>query len=200
MENFLNSVRSLGIFADNNKAYKAKLNGSYNVKIGEDVETCDIPGSCLLPDGTMVVTDWSNKRLKRLDASYRVTDHCDLPEEPWGVACTAPGEIAVTMTDLKKVQFVSTGASMSLTTSFSTSEYCRGVCYSKGELFVSCANLSKEGTGYVAVYDLNGTQLRTVKTDPSGQNIFSVPHHISIISDGSRVYVADQNAGIVTLD
>jgi len=178
----------------------ATLNGDYNIKIQMDTETCITYGSCLLPDGTLIVTDWTNKRLKRLDATYSVTDHCDMPGEPWDVTCTTPDVVAVTLPNLKKVQFVSVRGFMSImsTRSFSTSDTCRGICWhSAGELFVACGGWEQEGPGYVSVYNLNGTRLRSMQT---GEQLLSCPQNITASPDGARIYVADRDGGVVSSD
>jgi hypothetical protein len=52
----------------------------YNVKVKSDSGTCNIFSVCTLHDGTIILADSSNNKVKRLDTScYTVTDCCDVP-------------------------------------------------------------------------------------------------------------------------
>lgn len=174
----------------------------YDVTVPTDKRECDINGSCVMPDGTLMLTDWNNTNIKYLNKEFQVTQTCDLPGIPWAVCCSGTKEVAVTLHFLQRIQFVSLSASnMILADSFKVKNKCQGVFCVDNRIFVSCGGGGLlEGSGQVYVYTRDGNVLETFKIDRLGNHLFSCPQHLTVTKDMSRLYVADQNFGLLAID
>lgn len=165
----------------------------------KDKVTCSVNHVYELENGNIVLTDIRNQKLKEFDSAYHMLDTIDLLGKPFGVCQTGSSEVAVTLCTYQQVQFVSLDNKMTKTRSFTIYEKCRGICYSQQELFISCGGSEHESVGQIKVYSINGKLLRSFQTDQSGENLFSLPVHIVVSNDGSTLYVADRDNGLVIL-
>ncbi|XP_053375843.1 uncharacterized protein LOC123535216 [Mercenaria mercenaria] len=173
------------------RIYKAKSKKEINIKMQNDRDTCYISDVCQLQDGTIILADCDNRKIKRLDMNYNIKDHCDLGDYPTGICCTGQNEVAVKM-DNSKVQFISVGSSLSKLREITVADRCCwGMAYCAGELWIST------GSG-VNVYSTSGTLLKTISKDINGQNIFkSTTQHMAV--SGETVIVTDNSDGAVYL-
>ncbi|XP_053384937.1 uncharacterized protein LOC123536972 [Mercenaria mercenaria] len=185
---------------------KTSYVGEYDIRLQSDI--CNITACCIVDDGTLVIADTNNNRLKRLNQSYRLMDWRDAPGGPSGLCQVGPSEIAVSMYYGQKVQFATVGNEISLKRSFPVNEGCLGICCNQNELFISCTSIHfvgtacymKKGTGHVRVYTLSGALLRILKTDHMGHELFLEPCNIAISRDGTYLYIADVQLGLIILD
>jgi hypothetical protein len=139
---------------------KTRGNKRYTVTVESDKETCNIVSGCTLPDGTIILSDYSNSKLKRLNsASYTVTDYCDVPNRPWQVCVITDQEVAVCCDISQLIQFVSIGRTLQKTRQISTESFCSGLAYADGKLFVSAGNTS------LYVYSMSGQILQQFSMD-----------------------------------
>ncbi|XP_053402973.1 uncharacterized protein LOC128558139 [Mercenaria mercenaria] len=167
----------------------------YYVKVQSDKTECDIVSACTLDDGTILLSDNGNNRLKRLDSSiFTVRDYCDLPGQPWQVCAINKQQAAVCLPDKKEVRFISLTNRMNLTNNITTDFVCNGLAYADGNLYISDSNTS------VYIYTVSGKLLEQFTKDQSGQNLFYDISSISVSVDGSRIYVADWKNGLIVLD
>ncbi|XP_053376130.1 uncharacterized protein LOC123534284 [Mercenaria mercenaria] len=174
------------------RVYKVKSKQEINIKMQNDMYTCYISDVCQLQDGTIILADCDNTKIKRLDINYNIKDHCDLGGCPRGICCTGQNEIAVKM-DNNKVQFVSVGSSLSKLKDISIEGggYF-GMAYCAGELWIST------GLTGVNVYSTSGTLLKTISKDINGRKIFkSYTQHMAV--SGETVIVTDYSDGAVCL-
>ncbi|XP_045196111.1 transcription intermediary factor 1-alpha-like [Mercenaria mercenaria] len=66
------------------------------IRVHNDTQTCCVYGSCLSEDGSLLLADNCNKKIKRTDiAKMSVADDCSVPAGPVGVCCTSKSEAAV---------------------------------------------------------------------------------------------------------
>ncbi|XP_053389796.1 uncharacterized protein LOC128552761 [Mercenaria mercenaria] len=173
------------------RIYKAKAKKEINIKMRYDCYNCYICDVCQLQDGTIILADHNNMKIKRLDINYNIKDHCDLGTHPMGICCTGQNEVAVKMNN-NKVQFISVGSSLSKLREITVAggSYW-GMAYCAGELWIST------GSG-VNVYSTSGILLQTISQDIYGQNIFkSRTQHIAVSRE--TVIVTDYSDGAVCL-
>ena len=145
-----------------------------NVKISELRENqCHISGICQLPDGTIILADNNNKRIKRMDADYNInkTDYLDVEDYPRGICCTGDTEVAVKLSN-NRVQFISVGSSLSHLRDRDISVLAGGgyygIAYCAEKLWIST------GRG-VDVYDKQGILINTIsKADKQGKLINTI--------------------------
>lgn len=183
------------------RLYTATLDCEHNVKMEDDPHVCDIHHACIIDGERLVITDANHSNIKMFDSSYNFICCLNLTElsEPYAICGVGSHELALTLCAEQRVQFVSANdKSMSLTTSFEVNRMCRGICYSKNELFVCCGGDCGEGPGHVRVYDTAGSLLRVLLTDQHGHQLFALPVHV--ITNGSNVYVADWDRGLISMD
>lgn len=175
------------------ETFKVKKTRNVDVSVRADTDTCSIFGTCVLTDGSVLLTDYFNNRLKRLDSSsLSVTDHCLMEEGPTGVCYINDNEVVVAQG--RSLVFVALLPRLTPTRTLTLDHCCWYVAHSDNELFVTDSNKS------MYVYDISGDLLRTVTTDDYGQNIFSRTHHVAVSDDGEKVFIADFDKGLITVD
>ncbi|XP_053378474.1 uncharacterized protein LOC123534503 [Mercenaria mercenaria] len=173
------------------KQYKMKSKKAIKVRMPNDNTDCYIFDTCQLHDGTIILTDCNNKKVKWLDVNYKVKCHCILNDRPRDICCTTQNEVAVKMNN-NKVQFISVDSSLAILRDISIEggSYW-GMAYIAGDLWVST------GSG-INVYSRSGTLLKSISNNVNGQRIFkSSPQHIA--ASGENVIVADGSDGAVCL-
>ncbi|XP_053389799.1 uncharacterized protein LOC128552762 [Mercenaria mercenaria] len=79
------------------KIYNVKSKKEVNIKMQNDISTCYIFDVCQLQNGTIILADFSNINIKRLDMNYNIKDHYDLGSYLSGIFCTGQNEVAVKM-------------------------------------------------------------------------------------------------------
>ncbi|XP_045210802.2 uncharacterized protein LOC123562215 [Mercenaria mercenaria] len=179
----------------NESLLQVKGSTQCSVKVRSDNRVCKIISACTLVDGTIILSNQYNKKLKRLDSStYTVIDYCHLPGEPWQVCSINKQQAAVSLQAKREVQFISLSSKMALTNKMKTGFECRGLSYADGNLYISDYCLS------VYTYSLSGEKLKQFSKDQSGQKLFSDIRSLAVSEDGSNIYVADRNNGLIILD
>ncbi|XP_045216796.2 uncharacterized protein LOC123566598 [Mercenaria mercenaria] len=145
------------------KGYK-----EYSVKVQSDKKKCDIVSGCTLEDGTIILSDTDNDKLKRLNSStYSVIDYCDLPNWPWQICSTNKQEVAVCLPVQKEIHFISTGNRMTATNKITTDFACYGLACTNGILYISDSKTS------VYIFSVSGRKLKQFSKEESGQKLFS---------------------------
>ncbi|XP_053401568.1 uncharacterized protein LOC123540683 [Mercenaria mercenaria] len=174
--------------------YTVKQQRNINVQLKEDERKCDIHGSCFTEDGSLLLADWYNNKLKHLDVSTdTITDHLDLDARPIAVCLTSKQEAAVSLNN-NTIQFVSLGDKMATKRKLKMDHNCFGLASNDGKFFISDSDKT------VYIYDVSGIMLNKITIDKSGNPIFSNTRHISVSTNRDRVYVADNDKGLITLD
>ncbi|XP_060591116.1 uncharacterized protein LOC132746067 isoform X2 [Ruditapes philippinarum] len=174
------------------KLYKVSSQKEINIKMKNDRDQCYICDICQLADGTIILADYHNTRIKRLDVNYNIKDCLDLESYPTGICCTGNTEVAVKLYN-NKVWFISVGSSLSKVRDISvTGGGYWGMTYCAGELWVSDVN-------GVNVYSMTGTLIKSISNNVNGQRIFkSTPQQMAV--SGDTVIVTDYSDGAVCLN
>lgn len=190
---------SLGTF---NIVQPNKMLSTRTIEIHEnnDRHICSIVGSCILSDGTVLLTDRNNHRLKRLNLHRSsVCDHLDLPEgvqTPWSVCAMDKDQAAVTLPSLKQVQFVYIGEQMKSTGTIKLDYQCYAIAYHGGELFVS--------ERYSKVYVYSDTMELKRKFDLTQSEVRSIYQmciwNMVVSNNGGMLYIADARNGLKKVD
>lgn len=162
------------------------------IKGKEDQNNCGISGICQLPDGTVVLCDNDNDKLKRLDENYKVRDECRLAMCPSGVCCIGDNEVAVKMCN-NKICFVSVRERLYVTRSIQIhGGNVLGIQYCFNKLWVS--EISN-----IRVYSISGEQSNTVLSKTDNNHVLkSRPQQIAVGNDGT-IYVADFSDQVLCL-
>jgi hypothetical protein len=196
----LEKSSTLGLLTENptkiaSSLFQIRRELSYCVKVKSDNKDCDITCACYLKDGQIFLADKNNMKLKQIhDYDYTVTDHCDLPGEPWQVCSINTAGVALTLPLQNEVHFISAGRKMKATYKIKTDFECYGLAYTSNNLYISDGNTS------VYMYSLSGRKLKQFSKTQSGQKLFSDISSLAVRQDATRIYVADFYNGVIVLD
>ncbi|XP_060562105.1 uncharacterized protein LOC132721755 [Ruditapes philippinarum] len=168
---------------------------SYNVKVSTDKNSCNISSACCMEDGTIILADFNNGKLKRLHScTYSVTDTFDLPEDPYQVCIIGKTHVAVTVPSKKEVHLISLEREMKTTHKFNTDFECYGLAYANSNLYISDSQTS------VYMYTLSGRKLNQFSKNQSGHEMLSNICSLAVNKDATRIYVADHFNGLIVMD
>ncbi|XP_045206774.2 uncharacterized protein LOC123559016 [Mercenaria mercenaria] len=177
----------------------ARKFGQFNVKETSDLGTCSIRDICFLHDNSILITDDTNMKLKRLNQSYELIDSVKLPDDCYYVCSVCPGKAAVFPMFYGEVQFVSVGKKMTLTKSFCVRNVSGGITCIDDKMYVCCGSDEDPDTACVEVYTHNGEWLYSIPQKP--QHLRSAPRRITSIDDGHYLFVTSCHSdSITTLD
>ncbi|XP_053389800.1 uncharacterized protein LOC128552763 [Mercenaria mercenaria] len=167
----------------------------YSVKIPSDEYACNIKSACTLEDGTILLSDHANNKLKRLDSlTYSVIDFCDLPRRPWQACSISLHQAAVCLPYKQEVHFISLTDRMTFKNELTTDFKCYGLAYADNNLYIS-----DRGTS-IYIYSVLGRKLQQFSRNLSGQMLFSNICSVVVYNDGSKIYVVDSHKGLIVLD
>lgn len=196
MEYFKKSpaVNPKNIEAHGHRLYTVKQKHKIDVRSSTDTSPCCIQGSCLTQTGSLLLVDSNNLKLKLVDiTSLTVVDECYV-YRPEDVCCISETE-AVVACYSNSIQFISLVDQLTPTTTLQINQYCCGIAYRSGNLFVS------DWSNSVFVYDMNGHLLKGVSQDNIGSALFSESRKLAF-SDDNRLFVCDQedSNGVIILN
>lgn len=186
-----------------NQNTRYKIKDIQKVKITNETRWSNITGSCCLPDGTILITDTICHCLKRLSllslSTYESLDFQGGDRTPWSVCAISPQVAAVSLPDLKQVQFVYVGKKLEKTKTLQLKYACYGIAFHMGELFL-CDNGST-----VYVYTTSEKLLRKLTLGRSGYGFmsygwFSWVVNIAVSGNGRLLYLADQERGLLAIN
>ncbi|XP_060562106.1 uncharacterized protein LOC132721756 [Ruditapes philippinarum] len=176
-------------------SFQSKENQSYNVKVMSDESSCIIKSACCMEDGTIILADSTNRKLKRLHSfNYTVTDDYDLPGFPHQVCMINNTQIAVNVPLQTEVHSISLERKMKTIKKFNTDFICYGLAYANNNLYISDFDTS------VYMYTLSGSKLNQFSKDLSGHELFSHIYSLAVSKDATRIYVADFDNGLIVLN
>ncbi|XP_053386753.1 uncharacterized protein LOC128550859 [Mercenaria mercenaria] len=161
-----------------------------NIRATGDRRACYIKGACMLPSGKMLIADWENKNIKKLDDKYMLISVCNLSDCPYSI-CYIGNNKAVAALRGKQLQFVDV-REMTRTKTMKTNHLCKGLTYHDNQLYV----IDHKS---VYVYSTSGKMLRVLFTCTS-QNPNPDFRHLEVSYDGSKIYIANFSEGLVTID
>jgi hypothetical protein len=162
-----------------------------NIRTNADSQDCFIKGSCILPSGEILLADYDNKNLKKLDNMYNVKCVCDLPDCPNDV-CYVGDNVAVVLLSWRKLQFVDTTHSMTLIRSIDTDHSCRGLACHGDQIYV------RDFYGSVYRYSTDGIKQQMIYSSRNLYNFFDKTS-ITVSNDGSKLYLLCEKQ-LVTID
>ncbi|KAL4226641.1 hypothetical protein ACF0H5_014622 [Mactra antiquata] len=153
-------------------------------------------GCCINEDGNMLVTDYFNKKVKRIDlAKGDVVDSCKLDSHPYVVCCTRTDEFAVGCQGINEIQFLSVkDKKMKVTRQMEISHLCSGIAFMNDRLYMTDAKET------LRIYNMNGTLMKEVSCDNDGQKLFTCCRHLVFNKSGTMLFVADDKYGLVCFD
>ncbi|KAL4221106.1 hypothetical protein ACF0H5_019366 [Mactra antiquata] len=194
--NYINGLKGLGVTTKRRlDPYKIKYMKDFNIKVADDKSECCSFGCCITQDNHLLVTDFYNRKLKRIDLKTNaVVDYCKLDSAPYGVCCSCKHEAVVTCGYSNKLQFVSITEKLIPTRQVQTSHCCYGIAIKDNKAYVT--NNGPE----LYIYDISGRLLTTISQDNAGNALFSLSGHVTFNEASNKLYVSDWSTGIVCID
>ncbi|KAL4227699.1 hypothetical protein ACF0H5_013134 [Mactra antiquata] len=171
-----------------------KKHDLYRIKDKEDISFAipgdsgqyEYPGCCITHDNKIIITDRKNSKLKRIDLRTRnLVDYCTVVGYMYDVCCVSKNEVAVTCGSDNKIQFVSISKNMTCTRQIKTSHACGGVATKDDKLYVSDGSPSL----YVKIVH-----------HITRNSLFSYRRKVAFNNRGNRLFVADEDHGVVCFD
>ncbi|XP_053376458.1 uncharacterized protein LOC128547516 [Mercenaria mercenaria] len=148
--------------------YSFEYKGTVDIKLNSDTNSCDIYGSCVLPDGSILFADRNNENLKLIDGvALTVIDHHDLKTMPWDVCCLDDKEVGVSLDNKKKVKIFNVDQKLFYKYELSFSFSCRGISYCDNILYIS---------DWESIYmcSLDGSILKTFASNFTPSSIYNI--------------------------
>ncbi|XP_053390772.1 uncharacterized protein LOC128553624 [Mercenaria mercenaria] len=175
--------------------YSVKGIENLNIRVQNDnTKTCNVYGSCLTEDGTLLLADDFHKKIKRADmVKMSVTDYCCVPAGPYGVCCTSKIEAAVCLNN-KTIQFVSLGNQMTITRQMKMNHHCFDITYKDDKLYIT------DDADSLYIHDMAGNVLQTVTGNNIRKNMFANSRFIAFSDVDEKMFVASWHKGLVIID
>ncbi|XP_060605731.1 uncharacterized protein LOC132758193, partial [Ruditapes philippinarum] len=197
--NFFRDIKIFGTVKstiETSHHYTVETVKDMNVKLQDDETTCDISGSCLIEDGTLLLADCENKKLKCVNIeTMTINSSCSFDQTPWGVCCTSKDEAVVTLSSPCSIQFVSIGTELKPTRKVNINHNCGvGISFKDDKLYIT------DNAKTLYIHDMCGKELQKISTDSTGNGLFNCVREIDL-SDALRGgVVADLYEGVIILN
>ncbi|XP_060584150.1 uncharacterized protein LOC132740287 [Ruditapes philippinarum] len=174
------------------------LKGSHNVRVdntlikrdNNDKFMCVITGMCMLPNSEVLLADSENKRLKKMNSSYKVINHCDVSEKPYSV-CYIGNDTAVAGLRGNSIQYVNVSGNINLRQLMKLDHACFGLACHGDTLYVRSRDT-------IYRYDKYCKQKQVIYHDRENLRAF-ILNPIAISDNGERFYLS-KITGITTID
>ncbi|XP_052260582.1 uncharacterized protein LOC127864742 [Dreissena polymorpha] len=177
----LQSTRS--VQGNPDKVFTVQWKSTHNVFIPSDTDTCIITAICVLPDGKVLVADYTNKKVKLLDQQYQVLSHFGVTNNVLDMCLITPSEVAVAVYDDSKkheVQFITVTQSKLVSgRKFRLQHECTGIAHYQGDLFI-CSGEA------LFKYTLSGKQVCRLYEDQSDEMTVD---NCAVSPTGDRLYI-----------
>ena len=108
-----------------------------NVRLDDDEFIPWTTGCAVMPNGSIVICDRSNERMKLFDNSWVYQDTLTIPDIR-RVSVVDPNTVIVTVPYQKKLQCVQLLPQLQLGRTIQLESECFGVCVSKNDIYVTC--------------------------------------------------------------
>ncbi|XP_060584275.1 uncharacterized protein LOC132740401 [Ruditapes philippinarum] len=167
----------------------------FNARLKDDKESCNIFGMCMCEDGCIIMTDYNNKCIKKMNDSFQIISSLNVTDNPVGICQIDSSLLAVTLMNDKTVQFISQKEPMKLQQSFKVGDRCRGIAYNDGMIYVCCGGFKDrdEGVGHLEVYTVSG------KLVLSHYDKITHPGNVTISNTTNEIFVIDTQKGILNI-
>ncbi|XP_053381926.1 uncharacterized protein LOC128549344 [Mercenaria mercenaria] len=173
------------------KVLSVKSKKVYPVEFKPENHNCYILKFCLLPNGKILLADRNNRRLKKLDKSYKLISLCDLPAATLDV-CYVGNQTAAACLGDAGIQLVDISGEMKLKELVKLDHPCLGIDFHRNNLYVTSRD-----TVFSYTKDVSQQRVLYHKQEVLPDEALG---HITASKDGKLLYLSDVNGGLVTID
>ncbi|XP_053389364.1 uncharacterized protein LOC128552363 [Mercenaria mercenaria] len=181
---------SFGTLDDQKDAIKSTslVTSLYATDVDEE-NTCCVTGLAVLGKNCIVIADRDNMTVKLVEVEEdKILSKLKMTSAPWDVTVISEKQIAVTIPEMKTVQFASVTENMTLDkqkNQISLSGNCYGITSSHDTIFVTLC----EPTPKYEQYDLDGKLLHSVTLDAKN------PQYVVLNANKTIMYISDNTYG-----
>ena len=163
-----------------------------------DSDCSNISGCTFMPNGDVVLCDWSksNNYVILLSNTFTTKDSLHLDSLLWDVSPVSSSSIMVTLPFEKKLQLIHMMPSLKLGRSINVDRTCWGVQVVDDLIYVTCHN--SPGDGEVLVLDMNGTVTHRLGHPDKKPSMFSSPFYITVCPSTRYMFVTDSGTHTVS--
>ncbi|KAJ8316508.1 hypothetical protein KUTeg_006522 [Tegillarca granosa] len=188
------------------KSKSTPLLFTINGRTDGDAKKCWPLDVAVLEDGTPVITDFHNKKVKAFSAAGSVMGQVTVPSWPHGIVDVSSRELAVTLPELATIVFtIVQDSSMRIRKRIRTAKQYRGIsCDAISDPNNPClvASCCASGNQSVDILTLDGVIINTFREDyrSEGHLLFSWPYYVTTNNQGD-IIVSDCQArnGVICL-
>ena len=164
------------------------------VRIPDDNSICEINSIACLPDGRVLVSDFSNMQLKLLSTENRPILNLKLDEPPHDITVVS-NSIAAAITGLAhdQVLIISVGQRLTIKRRFKSDCVCKAITSYESHIYLLC--LYRYRTE-IHVLSIDGV----ISIRFNLGNAVTSPKSISINALNGLIYIVDQNRGMYTVE
>lgn len=169
--------------------YEVKHTGQFDIRTKGDIGICNVVDSCQLKDGTLLLADHANRRLKQLDVLYQLVGTLDMPQPPTAVDVMDEERVLVALDGGSNsvLQIVNVGLHLKLGDSFVIPKRCTAITCGNGAIFVASA-------GVIYMYSTKGELVRDIYN-----NAKSSISSLAMNSKMTKIHFMDTARGLVTV-
>ena len=199
--NKLGFLRTGYVRADNSHCklfpnIKVESSSWVGMKLSEDAKTPWISGCDVMQDGSVVVCDRENNKVKLIDSALILKDSLDLLTPPWDVSAISSSSInascIVSLPDVKQLQYIEVTPILKTGPGIQLDKTCWGIHVAGEEIYITCHDNSGESTGEVRILDFDGTLIRKIGMNQDGLGLFVYPSFLTVCPFSGNIYVSDR--------
>ena len=169
---------------------------SYNVKLTDDREDCNITGMAISNDGRRLLVDRENNKVKLFSQDMKLLSSLSLSDRPCCIAVISVKEAVVITVNKSLVLLNISGSKMSINDTTRVSYDVWGISKYGEKLAVT--SHSPEPAS-VKLIDKTGRVYWSVSSDDQGQPLFRFPQYVTCDIDRNTVTVTDRGNNTLTV-
>ena len=171
---------------------KVQTSSEINVKLSRDSSTPRITGCDIMQDGSIIVCDCNNNKIKHLDSSFTLKESFSLQTIPWDVSAVYKNMAIITLPGVKQVQYIEVIPRLKTDRTIQLDKMCWGVHVAGEEIYITAHdNILRGYTGEVRVLDFDGNMIRRIGMNQDGSCMFHSPYYLTVSPSSRNIYVSD---------
>ena len=160
--------------------------------------TPEISGCDIMQDGSIIVCDNTNKKVKHLDSSFTLKRCLSFQTQPWDVSVVNEKQVIITLPDKKQLQYMDVLPKLMTRSRIEIDKTCWGVHVAGNEIYITAHDgIFSNDTGEVRVFNLNGKMIRRIAMNQDGSYMFDRPYYLTVSPSSRNIYVSDYRSSKV---
>lgn len=174
------------------KTFRLEGQEKINIKMSNDIEVCAIRGIDARQNGTVILADKNNKKIKMLSRDGHLISALELPSLPFGVVFVNEFEAVISMDESIGFIDIRNGSKMAL-------KYTVSLGRSVADIVAYGDNFIITSWDSVSMIDRRGKTLWIADADTTGKSLFENARFLTVCHDTSTVIVTDWKTHTITV-